>query len=53
MLGRFAAAINGFKALLVRFEFSRGRPSGQKLDVVAFYGTLSDFVTQNQQKKKG
>ena len=52
MLGRFSAAIDGFKALLVRFEFSRGRPSGQKLDVAAFYGILSHFLTQNQQKKE-
>lgn len=42
------AWIDGFKALLVRFEFSRGR---QKLDGSAFYGILSHFLKKNQQKK--
>jgi hypothetical protein len=44
------AWIDGFKALLVRFEFSQGRLSGKKLDEFAFYRILSDFLTKNKSK---
>lgn len=46
------AWIDGFKALLVRFEFSLGRLSGQKMDVFTFHIILNYFFTQNQRKNK-
>jgi transposase len=42
------AWIDGFKALLVRFEFSQGRLSGKELDESAFYRILGHFPSKSQ-----
>lgn len=46
------AWLDGFKALLIRFEFSQGRLSGQKLGEFTLYRIYAHFPTQNQSKKE-